>query len=193
MNLRDQPVNPFSDQAINPYSATVAQVANAPNGLPMPVSGGLVNHVVIVGILQIVFGVMELMMGGILIFYAFLFSVIMPNIKNGSAPPPSPEVIFWLSVGSGVAGAVVLLFSLLRITTGIFCFWFKNRTLMLISLIGGLVTALTCYCSPFSIGIGVYGMLVMFDAAVKQAYQLSAEGVSAEEIRARFARARYGM
>jgi len=193
MNLPDQPLNPFSDQAINPYSATVAQVANAQNGLPMPVSGGLVNHVVLVGILQIVFGVMELAMGVFLIFYAFLFSMILPSMKNEGTPPPPPEVMFWLSIGFGIGGVVVFLFSILRITTGIYCFWFKNRTLMLISLIGGLVTALTCYCSPFSIGIGVYGMVVMFDSSVRQAYQLSADGVSAEEIRARFARVRYGI
>lgn len=193
MNLPDQPVNPFSDQIANPYSAPSPQLTNAPSGFPMPVSGGLVNHVVIVGILQIVFGIMELMMGGILFFYAFLFSVILPSVKNGNGPPPPPEMIFWISIGSGVAGVIVLLFSILRITTGIFCFWFKNRTLTLVSLIGGLVTALTCYCSPFSIGIGVYGMVVMFDAAVKQAYQLSSDGVSAEEVRARFARAKYGM
>ncbi len=191
MNLPDQPVNPFSDQAANPYSSTVTQVAHGPQR--SPVYSGLVNHVVIVGILQIVFGIMELVMGGLLVFYAFLFSVILPGMNNGAAPPPPPEMIFWLSIGFGLGGSIVLLFSILRIITGIMCFWFKNRTLMLFSLIGGLVTALTCYCSPFSIGIGVYGMVVMFDAAVRQAYQLSAEGVSAEEIRARFARARYGI
>ena len=192
MNLPDQPVNPFSDQAANPYSASVTQVAHGTQR--SPVYSGLVNHVVIVGILQIVFGIMELFMGVFLVFYAFLFSVIIPGMNNGPANnPPPPEVILGLSIGFGIGGGIVLLFSILRITTGIFCFWFKNRTLTLVSLIGGLVTALTCYCSPFSIGIGVYGMVVMFDAAVRQAYQLSAEGVSAEEVRARFARARYGI
>lgn len=193
MNFPDQPVNPFSDQSANPYAAATIQSTNNPNGLPMPTGGGLVNHVMVVGILQIVFGVMELVMGALLIFYAFVFSMILPNMKNGGAAPPPPEMIFWMSLGCGVGGGVVLLFSFLRIWSGINCFWFKNRTLTLISLIGGLVTSLTCYCAPFSIGIGVYGMIVMFDFAVKQAYQLSAEGVSAEEIRGRFARARYGM
>ena len=159
----------------------------------MPHSGGMVNNVIIVGILQIVFGFLEMLMGGVLVFEAFVFSVILPGFKNGSAPPPPPEMIFWASLGFGIVGAVVLLFSVLRIVTGILCFWFKNRTLLLVSLIGGLVTALTCYCSPFSIGIGVYGLVVMFDSSVKQAYQLAAEGVSAEDIRGRFARARYGL
>ena len=166
---------------------------NAPNGLRMPHGGGMVNHVAIVGILQIVIGFLEMLMGGIFVFYAFFFSVILPGFKNGSAPPPPPEVIFWISVGSGFVGAVVLLFSVLRIMTGVLCFWFKNRKLLLVSLIGGLVTALSCYCAPFSIGIGVYGLVVMFDSSVKQAYQLAAEGVSAEDIRGRFARARYGL
>ncbi|MCY2984767.1 MAG: hypothetical protein NTY15_14180 [Planctomycetota bacterium] len=190
MNLPDQPVNPFSDQPANPYLATATQVAHGAQR--SPVYSGLVNQVAIVGILQIVFGLMELAMGVFLVFYAFLFSVIMPGMNNGAAAPPPPELIFGLSIGFGIGGSIVLLFSILRVITGILCFWFKNRTLTLVSLIGGLVTSLTCYCSPFSIGIGVYGMVVMFDAAVRHAYQLSAEGVSAEEVRARFARARYG-
>ncbi len=55
-----------------------------------------------------------------------------------------------------------------------------------------MITMLTCYCAPFSVAIGIYGLIVMLDPAVKQAYSLREQGVPAEEIRARFARARYG-
>jgi uncharacterized metal-binding protein len=100
--------------------------------------------------------------------------------------------MFWGSIGLGIAGGLVLCFSILRIVTGIYSFGFKHRNLMLVSLIGGLITVFTCYCSLFSLGVGIYGLIVMLDPAVKQAYRLAAEGVPAEEIKARFARARYG-
>jgi hypothetical protein len=146
----------------------------------------------VVGILQIVFGAMELLMGGLLLFYAVLFTFVMPNMKNPGGELPPPEAMFWISIGLSIGGLVVVCFSILRIASGIYSFWFKKRTLMLVSLIGGMVTLFTCYCAPFSLGVGIYGLIVMLDPAVRQAYRLSAEGVPAEEIKARFARARFG-
>lgn len=180
----------FPEQPENPYAATAPLAPSDPNALPG--SSGLVNQVMVVGILQIVFGAMELLMGGLLLFYAVLFAFVMPNIDNSGGDAPPPEVMFWGSIGLGIAGGLVLCFSILRIVTGIHSFRFKQRTLMLVSLIGGLITVFTCYCSLFSLGIAIYGLIVMLDPAVKQAYRLSAEGVPAEEIKARFARARYG-
>ena len=179
----------FPEQPENPYAAPTPQAPFDPSALPS--SSGMVNQVMVVGILQIVFGAMELLMGGLLLFYAVLFAV-MPNIENRSGNSPPPEFLFWASIGLAVAGTVVLGFAILRIVTGIYSFWFKQRTLMLVSLIGGMVTVFTCYCSLFSIGVGIYGLIVMLDPAVKQAYRLAAEGVSAEEIKARVARARFG-
>lgn len=181
----------FPEQPENPYAAPTPQMPFDPNALPS--SGGMVNQVIVVGILQIVFGAMELLMGGLLLFYAVLFGFVMPNIEDTAEDLPPPEAMFWISIGLAVAGLIVLGFSILRIVTGINSFWFKRRTMMLVSLIGGMVTVLTCYCSLFSVGIGIYGLIVMLDPAVKKAYQLSAEGVPAEEIKARFARARFGL
>jgi hypothetical protein len=180
----------FPEQPTNPYAADISQTPFDPNA--MPTSSGLVNQVMVVGILQIVFGAMELLMGGFLLFYAVIFAFVMPSMPQGGANPPPPEVMFWLSIGFGAGGIVVFGFSILRIVTGIYSFWFKQRTMMLVSLIGGMVTIFTCYCSLFSLGVGIYGLIVMLDPAVRQAYRMSAEGVPAEEIKARFARARFG-
>ena len=174
----------------NPYAASAMPPATDPNSIPT--GGGLVNQVMVLGILQIVQGALELMMAGLLIFYAVLFAFVMPNMKDGNAQEMPPEVMFWISIGCAVGGAIVLVFAVLRITSGVYSFWFKQRTMMMISLIGGLVTVFTCYCSLFSIGVSIYGIIVMLDPAVRQAYQMAASGVSAEEIKARFARARYG-
>ena len=180
----------FPEQPENPYAATVPQIPFDPNALPG--SSGLVNQVMVVGILQIVFGAMELLMGGFLLFYAVFFAFIMPNMPNAATNSPPPEAMFWISIGFAVGGIIVFGFSILRIVSGIYSFWFKQRRLMMISLIGGMVTVFTCYCSLFSLGVGIYGLIVMLDPAVRQAYRLSAEGVPAEEIKARFARARFG-
>jgi hypothetical protein len=179
------------DQPENPYAATTPQVPYDPTGFPN--SGGLINQVMVLGILQIVFGALELLMGCFLIFYAVIFAFVMPNIENANSSPPPPEAMFWISIGLAVGGVLVLCFSVLRIASGVYSFWFRQRTLMLVSLIGGLVTVFTCYCSLFSIGVGIYGLIVMFDPAVKQAYRMAAEGVSADEIKARVARARFGI
>lgn len=180
----------FPDQPENPYAAPSTQTPFDPNALPY--STGMVNQVMVVGILQIVFGAMELLMSGLLLFYAVLFAFVLPNMDNAGNEAPPPEVMFWGSIGLGLAGGVVLVFSILRIVSGIYSFWFKRRTLMFVSLIGGMVTVLTCYCSLFSLGVGIYGLIVMLDPAVKHAYRMAEEGVPAEEIKARFARARYG-
>jgi hypothetical protein len=180
----------FPEQPENPYAVVAPQAPFDPNALPGSI--GLVNQVMVVGILQIVLGAMELMMGCLLLFYSVLLGFVMPSMPNGAANNPPPEVMFWISIGCGIVGIIVFVFSILRIVTGIYSFWFKRRMMMLVSLIGGMVTILTCYCSLFSIAIGIYGVIVMLDPAVRQAYRMSAEGVPAEEIKARFARARYG-
>lgn len=130
-------------------------------------------------------------MGSLLLFYSVFFSLMMPSMNNVPSPPP-PAVMFGMGIGFGVLGALVFVFSILRIVSGIRSFWFVGRTMMMISLIGGMVTALTCYCAPFSLGVGIYGLIVMLNPAVVQAFKMASEGVSAEQIRAHFARARYG-
>ena len=180
-----------SNQPENPYAASIPQNSFDPNS-PFQ-GGGLVNQILVVGILQIVLGVMELMMAGLLIFYAVLFGFVMPNMDNGNREEIPPEAMFWIAIGCGAAGAIVLVFAVLRIVSGTYSFWFKQRTMMMVSLIGGMVTVFTCYCALFSVGVGIYGLIVMWDPGVRQAYRMAAEGVSAEEIKARFARARYGL
>ncbi len=175
----------------NPYAASQSPPATDPNSIP--VGGGLVNQVMVVGILQIVLGALELMMACGLIFYAILFGFVMPNMENTNNEELPPEAMFWIAIGCAIGGGIVLVFSVLRITSGVYSFWFKQRTMMMVSLIGGMVTVLTCYCSLFSIGVGIYGLIVMLDPAVKQAYLMAAGGMKAEEIKARFARARYGL
>lgn len=180
-----------SNLPINPYAST--EVVANPVSSPMPHENRMVGHLMAVGILQIVFGCLELIMGMFLAFYAVFFSVFLPNMKPPGQPPMDPNVIFGLSVGFGIGGVLVIGFSILRIASGIGSFWFRGRVWMLASLIGGMVTALTCYCAPFSIGIGVYGLIVVLSPAVRKAYEMRAAGIMPNDIKAQFARAQFGL
>ncbi|MDZ4848570.1 MAG: hypothetical protein SGI77_04700 [Pirellulaceae bacterium] len=186
MDSQDQPNNPYA----NPFAAKDVVADYVPG--PLPQQNGMISHVMVIGILQIVLGCLELFMGAVLIFYAVFFTAILPNMKNQSPPPP-PEMMFWMSIGFGVGGVIVAIFSLLRILSGITSFRFRGRTLMITSLIGGMITSLTCYCAPFSIGLGVYGLIVMMHPGVIKAYEMGTSGMAASEIKTRFARAQFGL
>ena len=175
----------------NPY-APKEVIANPVSG-PMPHENRMVGHLMAVGILQIVFGCLELLMGLLLGFYAVLFSTVLPNMNQPGQAPMDPQVGFWVAVGCGIGAALVTGFALLRIGSGIGSFWFRGRVWMLVSLIGGMITALTCYCAPFSIGVGVYGIIVLLSPAVRRAYEMRAAGMSPDDIKAQFARAQFGL
>jgi hypothetical protein len=48
-----------------------------------------------------------------------------------------------------------------------------------------ILPMLTCYCLPTSLGLMIYGLIVMFQPDVAQAFALADDGMPAEEIRAR--------
>jgi hypothetical protein len=62
---------------------------------------------------------------------------------------------------------------------------------MYISLVGGLASCLTIYCTLTSIPLLIYGIIVLKHPAVKMAYQMAKKGMTAREIRDAFGYARY--
>jgi len=177
----------------NPYAAPDPSVNYARSDAVLAGEYGMVNQVTIVGILQIVLGAMELMMGALFVGMTFFFSFMFDEMQAQASSPPPPDVMFLgIQVYYGIAGGLVLIFSIIRIAAGIRSFWFKSRTLMLVSLIGGMVSTLTCYCAPFSVGLGIYGLVVILNSGVSKAYRMAAEGVPPEEIKKRFAASAFG-
>ncbi len=86
----------------NPYAVSESQTATQPN--PVFQGGGMVNQLPIVGILQIVVGVFELLMAAFLLFYSVLFGVVMPNFDDPGQQPPPPEVMFAMAIGFALGG-----------------------------------------------------------------------------------------
>lgn len=177
----------------NPYATpSPASEYSSPDGI-LAQEASKVNQVMVVGILQIVLGVMELGMGAVLLFSAFFMTYVFSEMSNQPGAEPPPQMFIYGMQAYYIAGGILVsVFSLMRIGSGIGSFWFRGRTWMIISLIGGMASVLTCYCSIFSVGLGIYGLVVMFSSGVKKAYRLAAEGMPAAEIKQRFMAAGYG-
>lgn len=181
----NQDFDPFANQpSQNPYAAPtnpVQQPAGYAPGAPQPNNDGtMVWQVRLVAIFQIILGCIE-MLAGLGCASLLFFMQIAGEMDN-----EDPEFIWVAMIIYGVIATVLLGLGALRLLSGLGCLSFKGRTLTFISLGAGLLSSLTCYCAPFSIGVGVYGLVVMLHPAVAQAFKMRAEGMSPDEIRSHF-------
>jgi hypothetical protein len=145
---------------------------------------GLVGHVRIVGILMIVQGVLSLLMGLMLvamaIFMGVMFSVDPPPGPPNGPPPETMAIIMGCTYG--VMGLCGLVPGIMHIYSGLRVYQFKSRPFALITLFSGLASTLTCYCSLTAIGLVIYGLIVMFDRSVQEAFALVEKGYSPDQV-----------
>ena len=132
----------------NPYAASAEAEPARPIDL-QPNNLGLVSHLQVVGILQIVLGVLELCMGG---FLSLIVSLAATEELDNGAFDGETLVGVGMMVGLGV---VVLVSGVLRLVTGVATFSFRLRWLTIASLMLGFASVFTCYCSVFSSGLGI--------------------------------------
>jgi hypothetical protein len=138
---------------------------------------------------MIVHGVLFLMISLYLLGTAILMAVMFANLEP---PPqrqngPSPEVMaaaFGIGLGSigllaGVAGA-------LQVYYGWRVFNFRSRTGGLVSLFIGAAGMITLYCAPTAIGLFIYGLIVLLNVAVREAFALGRNGYTGDQIDAIF-------
>jgi hypothetical protein len=146
---------------------------------------GMVNQVRVVAILNIVQGVLELLMGGMLVLVGGMFvamreEMLRDAVQRGEA---NPELMVNIMTGAMLAiGGVPLLTGILRIVAGIRNLVFRSRVLAMISLFAGLLTAFTGYCAITSIGIAVYGLIVLFNREVAEAFEMRKNGATADDV-----------
>ena len=156
------------------------------------------NQVPIVAILMIVQGALEFLMGGFLVVMAIIVPPMMEDMMRrqpGGPPPgmpfmPADFATFAMAIylAMGVAG---LLAAPLRIIAGIRNLLYRGRTLGITAMFVGLLSGLTCYCAPTSLGVLIYGLIVYFNQQTARAFEMGEQGMSGREIREALAHRRH--
>lgn len=142
----------------------------------------MTKQVPVIGILMIVNGSCASLLGLLLAVGGPAFITLM---RQEAPPPADADVVltitflFYLIVGVVVLGAGIM-----NIVGGVRALYYRNRGLVITALFLNILPIFTCYCAPTSLGMMIYGLIVMFNSEVAQAFALGATGLSAEQIRA---------
>lgn len=176
----------------NPYRApqvgpAMPAATSAP--MPPPQPPGLVSHVRIVAVLMMVQGVLAACFGLFYCSIGFVIPVFMevagrkdPNFNAGN-----DQKMVWLFTALYVAlGAPTMAAGILGIVAGIKGYGFRGRTLSIAALVTGIISIATCYCGPTAIALAVYGLIVLLNQEVTQAFQMRQQGYSSEQVLATF-------
>jgi hypothetical protein len=175
--------NPYQSPTPNRFSDAAAPTAYQPPG--SHVARGMVGHVRVLGILMIVQGVLDLLMGLMLVAMGIGLPFLMSMDGNARNPPPAemPWIFGLVYGGMGLCGVIP---GILHVWAGWRVFHFQQRTFGIVSISAGALSLGTCYCGFTAIGLLVYGLIVLLDASVKQAFDLAQQGYTPDQIDATF-------
>ncbi len=142
-----------------------------------PLGRGLVGHVPLVAIGLIVQGALELLLGVFLLLLGLTFMVAKDKELEGMAPIGGLMLGFAIpSLGCGFV----------RVIAGYYNLRYRRRGLGMAALGLGLLTMITFYCAPTSIGLAVYGLIVYLNESVAAAFAMAESGKSTIDIQAAF-------
>ena len=153
---------------------------NKPGQLP-----GLsyVNQINVIAILMLVQGALLMLMSAFAFFYAFGMPAIFRAIPEDERGEEFPEeVLFYFTLIGGLIGGFLLLLALMHFLAGYWGMNFKGRLFGITTLVLGLASSLTFYCAPTAIGLAVYGLIIYFNGAVQQAFEMRDKGMPKDEI-----------
>lgn len=136
----------------------------------------MTNQVPVVGILMIVNGSLTC----VLAVGAFVVTAITSLERHRHRQEEAILIVFL-----GFGGVLLLCAGLLNIFGGIRALKYRNRAFVLTCLFFNLVPTLTIYCTANSLGLLIYGLIVIFNSDVARAFTLGETGMQADEIRAR--------
>ena len=154
----------------------------------------MVNHVMPLSILMIVQGSLSALCGlgvGAMAFVMPALIKFQAGMPQRPAMPPQqmPPEMEWIMVAMyGGAGVILLGTGILGIWGGIRIMKFRGRTLGIVALSTGLLGIFGCYCFPTAIALFIYGLIVLLNPQVKQAFEMGEQGRTSDEIRNHFAR-----
>jgi hypothetical protein len=165
--------NPFE----SPQFAATPEIVD-PTGRD-PRQYGKARQVRVVAVLMIVHGVL-LCIGALCLFGLawFVGDKLADAFAQQQARNPQPQqqldpaIMTSIVQGMyGVFGVVVLIAGLLGIFAGIRNYSYRNRTLGIVALIGGMVSIMTCYCLPLSGGLLIYGLIIYLSRDAEVAFR----------------------
>lgn len=172
--MSDSFQNPFADRPQT--AADNVQTYQGFSGRGVP---STVQQVMVVSILQIVVGALELLVAAGLFAIAVIYVVEFFGIK-----PSRGHFSFLLEyAAASFGGFTIFIAAVLRIRSGIAGFKFKRRKMAIFASVLGMTSALTMYCSIFSIGMLIYGLIIYLDRNVKRAYEMAEQGMTPDQIR----------
>jgi hypothetical protein len=151
--------------------------------MPPPYLGedGYVKQIMFVGIFMIIEGVLEVLFGCLMAFYAAIFPIMMasdPQFKEamGEAPPgPAglrPEqLFFWFALAMGVGPLIA---GVTRTLGGVFAIQRRNRKFVIAANIVGFLSLTSCYCIPTGIATSIYSIIILLQQSVANAFAAKA-------------------
>lgn len=152
----------------NPYAPPEAKPGGGPVFSPTPSS--FVGQVPLLGGLMIAQAVIEFAFGLFFVAMAFVVPAILatdPNFKKASGPISMVNFLFGTYL---VMGATAVAVGLLRCASGILVTRYRSRGLAIAANSLGLLAMVTVYCAPTAIALGIYGLIVLLNPAVAQAF-----------------------
>lgn len=183
----------MSDQPpqLNPYASEFGSSMRAGGDIPAGAGQrrGMIGHVPVLGVMMIVQGALELVMGLSVAGYAVFMPQFMQELRNeavkqggpgAAAPVPMPT---WVSIAGVTMAIAILLVSAMTIYSGINLLRLRGRLVAMLTLGAGLALVFTCYCFPTALALAIYGLITLLDPAVKQGFELRAQGHSVEDVK----------
>ena len=158
--------------------------------LPPGRDPGMVGHVPIVGWLLIGHSILALVFGVLLVLMPFL---VLEQVTEALQENPAfrdftPEELRSLvSTIYLVMGIGLIILALLSLFAGIQMLRFRMYPLGVMGFLSCFLTLLTgFYCCLTGFPIGIYGLVVLFNSPVRQAFELGRQGYTSSQIRAAF-------
>jgi hypothetical protein len=171
----------------NPYQSP--EEPSGPFAQPVPEGAfphpaGLVRHVRVVAILMIVQGSLELgmaiLIGVFTLFMPQMMAQATASHPQDSLPPEAFLQIMTFTYGGMAAATFVA--ALLHIIAGVRNYRFRGKVFGIVAMACGVVTALSCYCLPTAVGLGVYGLIVYLNEGVAEAFRMGQSGFTSTQI-----------
>ncbi len=168
----------------NPYAEVVVTASEVGSPQIEPMHAGMVRQVKVIGILLIAQALLELLQGGAMIALSFFIEFVftLPDAE-GRRPAMPAESLHFLQNLYLVIGIFSLVAAVLRFIAAMGCFLFRQRTWIIVSLFVGLISAFSGLCGLTSVGLCIYGLIVMLNPGVARAFQMVSQGRPVKEVK----------